>query len=278
MKFCVPFFTNFSHLDTIDEIVIKYKPKDTSLLEFLSDRRSQRIVIDINPNEETLKNFEENIESRIKFFSALRKQNPEINFVLRIPVNKKIYTSLKDAEIPFFFDTFVKDWDTLHGLLKLYPTDMYITENLGFELDKVAKILHNHNIKVRVFPNVAQSAWRKTPALKKFFIRPEDVEVYEKYVDVMELWGELNRINTYYKIYAIDRKWFGELSECIIGFDDEEFDSRHILPLFAEKRIQCGKKCFKGSKCQICNHIQDLSKTLKSKNLIITKKKSSGQS
>ena len=272
MKFCIPFFTNFNYLDTIDEIVIKYKPKDTSLLEFLSGRRSQRVIIDIKPDEETLKNFEENIEDRVKFFSALQKQNPEINFVLRIPVNKEIYTPLTDAEVPFFFDTFVKDWDTLYGLMKLHPTDMYITENLGFELDKVAEILHNHNIKVRVFPNVAQSSWSQTPALKKFFIRPEDVEIYSEYVDIMELWGELSHINIYYKIYAIDKKWFGELSECIIGFNDKEFDSRHILPMFAEKRIKCGKKCFKGSKCQVCNYIQNLSKTLKDKGLILTKK------
>lgn len=41
---------------------------------------------------------------------------------------------------------------------------------MGFELDKISKIAHNNNIKIRVFPNVAQSSWNDTQDIYKFLL------------------------------------------------------------------------------------------------------------
>ena len=64
---------------------------------------------------------------------------------------------------------------------------MYICEELGFSLDKISDILHSNNIKVRVIPNICQSSFSETNSLLTFFIRPEDIKYYIKYVDVFEL-------------------------------------------------------------------------------------------
>ena len=158
--------------------------------------------------------------------------------------------------------------DELLGYIQLGVSDVYIGDNLGFELDKVAEIAHQNNVQIRVFPNVAQSSWKETPGLKKFFIRPEDVTFYSDYVDVFEFWGtNLKKQEIFYKIYS-KQEWFGSLNEIIYELN-EELDSRYIIPRFAEKRIRCKKECLKGGKCQICDRIKELSHTLEEAHIIV---------
>ena len=56
-----------------------------------------------------------------------------------------------------FTDIYVNNWDNLLKLLDKNVSDVYIVENMGFELDKIAEMAHQKGIAIRVFPNVAQS-------------------------------------------------------------------------------------------------------------------------
>jgi hypothetical protein len=78
---------------------------------------------------------------------------------------------------------------------------MYICEELGFSLDKISKILHDNNVRVRVFPNICQSSFPETPSIKTFFIRPDDITVYATFVDVFELISDKERQRVLYKVY-----------------------------------------------------------------------------
>lgn len=148
---------------------------------------------------------------------------------------------------------------------------MYIVEGMGFELDKIAPIVHQYGTMVRVFPNIAQSAWEDTPDLQKFWIRPEDTGLYEDYIDIYEFaYDRYDQQKIYYDIYFNDKKWFGDLKEIIFGLHDS-LDSTCLLPRFAEKRIRCGRKCMKGGTCQMCNIIAQLAATLQGKNLTLEK-------
>ena len=180
---------------------------------------------------------------------------------------------LKEHKIPFFFNELIIDWDVLNGILDLGVTDVYIVENLCFELDAVAAKVHSNNTNIRVYPNVAQSSWKNTPSLKKFFIRPEDIDTYEEYVDTIEFWdGKVENQKhmewIFQKVYTKDKKWFGPLKEIIYDFDGD-LDSRFVIPRFAEMRIRCGKKCQKGGKCNICGTVEDLSKTLEKAEIMV---------
>jgi hypothetical protein len=75
-------------------------------------------------------------------------------------------------QIPFFFCNFVTTIDKMYGLMKYHPTDMYICEELGFNLKNIAKILHENNILLRTFPNICQTSFPETDGLLSFFIRP----------------------------------------------------------------------------------------------------------
>ena len=95
---------------------------------------------------------------------------------------------------------------------------------------------------------------------------------YEPYVDVMEIWAEnlvdKNNIDVYYKIYAIDKEWYGDLKEFLIDWNSN-LDNRFIIPQFAEARLNCKKRCLKGHPCHVCERIIDISKKLKEGKVIV---------
>lgn len=267
MKYCIN-YSNKSHIiDKVDEILIRYdKNKILELFtQFIPAHLNQRVIVQL---------IEENnidtIVNNLKKIISIYNENKDIKFDIQLPFyNQKFIEELKDTNLKYFFKAAANSWDKFTGLMSQNVSDIYITDELAFELDKVAEIAHKNNIKVRIYPNVAQSRWDKLSDILKFFIRPEDIKMYEPYVDVCEFYGDkAQQIDTYYKIYQEDKKWFGDLQEIIIGLDSK-IDSRYIIPRFAEKRIKCGKDCLKGGKCEMCKRILDLSEQLENAHLIV---------
>ena len=269
MKYCVEFAKSFNYIDEIDEIFIQYKSNNRALEKFIEKFKEKRILIRLN-----FEDLDEFIDSSIQvdFIKAvIDKYEANVAIVLpeyKFDGNRKVFDIFKEKGVPVFFSTMVHSWDELIGLANMGVSDIYIVEELGFELASAAAVLHERGIQIRCYPNVAQSAHPDVPDIKKFFIRPEDVELYEQYVDVFEFYGDNN--NLYYKIYAKDKKWFGDLSEIIFHFD-KSLDSRCVVPQFAEVRSRCGKKCMKGSPCRICEKVDRLAETMQENGLYFRK-------
>lgn len=261
MKYCLV-LTDIPAIEKADEILLEYNRKNLKIIDYIKEHSNQRIILNISNLDEALQYKE------IEKLNAIYVEN-KLNFSIKLPkYNEKIKDLLPNLQIPFFFDWIITDWDELLGYIQLGVSDVYIGNNLGFELDKVAEIAHQNNVQIRVFPNVAQSSWKETSGLKKFFIRPEDVTFYSDYVDVFEFWGaDLKKQEIFYKIYS-KQEWFGSLNEIIYELN-EELDSRYIIPRFAEKRVRCKKECLKGGKCQICDRIKELSHTLEEAHIIV---------
>jgi hypothetical protein len=262
MKYCIDFDRRFHYIDEVDEIKINYIKQRTDAIEFIQEYPNQTVILSIDMAAAVENND-------ISKLSTLKEEHPELNFKVEFTnFDNNLIDELKKAKFNFFFNLLINNWDTLLGVLDLGVSDVYIVEHLAFELDKVAEIVHSKGAQIRCFANIAQNAWIKDNQLKSFFIRPEDVSIYEPYVDVIHFMGEMDRMNTYYEIYHNDKKWFGNLNELILDFD-MDLDSKFIIPRFAEQRIKCGKKCLKGEKCQICERIVDLSQTLSQAGLIV---------
>lgn len=267
MKYCIN-YSNKSHIiDKVDEILIRYdKNKILELFtQFIPAHLNQRIIVQLIEEDNI-----DTIVNNLKKIISIYNENKDIKFDIQLPFyNQKFIEELKDTNLKYFFKAAANSWDKFTGLISQNVSDIYITDELAFELDKIAEIAHKNNIKVRIYPNVAQSRWDKLSDILKFFIRPEDIEMYEPYVDVCEFYGDkAQQIDTYYKIYQEDKKWFGDLQEIIIGLDSK-IDSRYIIPRFAEKRIKCGKDCLKGGKCEMCKRILDLSEQLENAHLVV---------
>ena len=197
------------------------------------------------------------------------------NIKLAIPFhNKEIIKRFNN--VPFFFSTLVSTIDQMCGLIKYHPTDMYICEELGFSLDKVSTLLHNNNIKVRVYPNICQSSFPETESLKTFFIRPEDIKAYQKYVDVFEILvsprddRQTQKARQAIVFKAYDKEeWWGKINEIIPSFNGE-LDSRFVLSSFGVIRSRCGKRCaFNPNICKICNLYNMTAEMLKKHKLTI---------
>ena len=264
MKYCLPYDETTSKSDFIneaDEWNIKYNPADKTLIKFLEVHKDKRInLITTDDLDLTESDDLEYLE-----FLCNRYSN------LYIGINKcndEIIKEIKKYKFKYYFSNlYIDDWDLLYMCIEANVTDVIIMGSMGFELDKVAKIAHEHNIQVRVFPNVAQSTVFTTSALLKFFIRPEDISWYEDYVDVCEFFGEINQM-AYYRIYKENQQWSGKLNELILEFNSD-LDSRFISPKFAEIRRSCNKNCMKGGLCRTCYRIEELSHTLEDAGLAI---------
>lgn len=272
MKYCVSFIRkNGNFLQKVDEIIIKYYSNDIiALKDFLNNHLEQRIIISIEDNLTFIKNKE------LDIFKELKDKYNYSNFALRFNIEENLLYTINDemrkSGIPYFYNTLATDLDTFTGLINSGASDVYIGGNLGFEIKDISRIAHQKGIKIRVYPNKCQTNWIGTPDIKTFFIRPEDVPSYEPYVDVMEIWAETlaekQNIDVYYKIYAIDKEWYGDLKEFLIDWNSN-LDNRFIIPQFAEARLNCKKRCLKGHPCQVCERIIDISKKLKEGKVVV---------
>lgn len=265
MKYCTNYNKKSHILDTIDEInVFLDRVEDnTTLSTFCDEHINQRVNICIEDVEKALS------ENKVKDLLDLQKEhsNLYIRFEYIVKELKEMLSYYPNSK--YYFNIKINDWDRVIGLIDYGVSDILIVEGLGFELDKIAEIAHNSGVQVRVYPNVAQSTWDDLDDLRKFWIRPGDTKEYEPYVDVCEFYGQSEKNDILYDIYKKDEAWFGKLSEIITGLN-QELDSRYIVPRFVKKRIGCGRQCLKGGKCQMCDHIRDLSENLEKAGLMIT--------
>jgi hypothetical protein len=131
-------------------------------------------------------------------------------------------------------------------------------------------------VNIRMYPNVAQAPTiceafsPEGEDIKKFFIRPEDLDQYEDYVDVIEFFGPLDKQDVLMDIYK-DGYWMGGLDELIIGFKDK-INCMNLMPDFGFYRLACGHRCDL-EKCNYCDISKSLAAELKAKDIYIKKER-----
>ena len=260
--FCLNYYPSQRYIEDAQEFKIKYRPADRTLADFLEHYKEKSIVIDVTDAFE---------ETDVDLFKGLYEKYKNFRLIIDFH-NQEHLNRVKMSGLPFFFGNFVTTVDQLHGLLFYHPTDMYICEELGFSLHKISALLHSHNVRVRVIPNICQSSFPETPSLKTFFVRPEDIPIYSTFVDVFELFSDKDRQHIIFKIYK-QGKWFGKIQEIIPSFKGD-LDSRYLLSTFGAIRSKCGKRCmYSPETCDICNRFTDLAKSFERNNIIIRKAK-----
>ena len=276
MKYCLPFFINSQYKDTVDELYIEvYETSDILRLPaFLEEHQQQRVIIVIEDYDFIIKDK----------FKMIANKMTTGNFTICMGAGWDFYLKREFANycnkynFPFFFQKGAGDWDTLRGMLDMGVSDVYVVEALGFELDKVADAVHTFGAQVRCYPDVAQSSWNGANPLYAFWIRPEDVDVYEGYIDVLESARKSKDVvksDVFYDIYGKNKFWLGDLNVLIDGLAQAgiSIDSRRIVEPWAQRRLQCGKKCIKGNSCRVCHYALSLAETLKKDDLVLTPNK-----
>jgi hypothetical protein len=254
MKYCLKYTNICTKLHHADEISIKYI-EDKGLVDFMKKFKAQRIILRINPA-----NFS---NSEIRKLIAIKKQYPEYNFSVALPYfDNALIPWFRDEKIPFFIDKPCMCWEELHYLIKEGVSDINISGPLGFEMSKVKQVLNSldRKITIRATPNKVENMIIYTPTLIGFYIRPEDVFLYEDYIDVLEFEG-LEHQDTFFAIYAEQKQFLGNLNQCIYGFQ-EQVDNKGLVSLCGERRRACGRQCLSGGRCRRCYALADIAKPM----------------
>ena len=241
IKYCLRSRLSYSFLQKADEIRVDYRDRET-IFELVGKYPGKRFIL--FPGREPF-NWEE-----------IRKYNLacESNFVLNVrSVNEALIA--KENNIKFMLNYEATScWD-LEGLVNLGAEYAYVGIPLFFDLKSAA----NYNIKLRAVPTIAYNhALPHENGIYGQWIRPEDVELYEEYIDVLEFEHcEIKREQTLYTVYAEDKKFNTRLDILVQDLGSNAIN-RLIPPDLAEARISCRQKCKTGSSCKLCYNILSL--------------------
>jgi hypothetical protein len=94
--------------------------------------------------------------------------------------------------------------------------------------------------------------------------------MYEKYIDVMEFAGPLDRLSVVYEIYK-QRQWLGNIKDLILDYNGD-LENFSIAPHFGSMRTSCHKRCMYGN-CNICTEIDKLGFNFVKADLALIKKR-----
>lgn len=268
MKYAIHYEKDFRYFSEIDEVIFDYTiNKDLSALENILPLR-KTVILRIPTTYSA--------EDMDKTLPAIQEYAKKFNIIIQCSFReqKELVTFLKHNNISFMFRDYATDFSTVYAMKNLGVKDIYIAEDLCFSLDKL-QTLRENGIRLRVFPNIAQIAPgcnTLVPEITKFWIRPEDTELYEDYIDVMEFYPPLGRDRTsvLFEIYK-KRQWLGDIKDLILSYNDSILNTT-IAPHFGKMRINCGKKCMYNN-CNICLEIANLAKKFNEANLYTIKKK-----
>lgn len=263
MDISVPYKQDFMYMDKIQEIDIKFTETSdyVNLLKFVEQFSHYRINLEIQKPD-----FD------FAFIKVLMKANSNIYLKLNgeyIPYIPK----LQEMGIRYYFTYTPGNWESLTSLIEAKPSDIYIMGELGFNLIAVKSILREYNIRVRTVVNVAlvDDPFRTLDSNRRFFIRPEDLELYAGLIDTIEFMIDSNHnLNTLFEIYIIDKHWFGNLSEIVTNLPGR-INNPNLLSEFTRKRIDCKQRCYQGSPCRLCDAFVNLANEMEDRDFHILK-------
>lgn len=258
MNYCFHYNKNNPHLSKATEWIFSYKEDNPNLImkmrELKEEGTTQRIILDLTefsgePNWDIL-------SASVREYpnSAILITKAQITFVPRMRVEN----------IKWFLLNGCYTWDMLNECIKFGVSDVYITNELGFDIKNVKSFCDRNNVKVRVYPNIAQTSaiLLTLGTYESFYIRPEDVDLYENYVDIFEFFLNEEKERVLYEIYE-DRGWRGDIDQLILNLVHVNGARNNYIPtIFGYSRLDCRKRCIYGD-CQICMNCLAASKAIK---------------
>lgn len=249
MKYSISARQTNEALSLADEIMVQYKDRNT-LLDYESKGLLDKDIVIVIPEEET--------ELDWQFLSMI---NEKFNLTIRTSDFNIAHMAL-DNNIKYFWTYEVVNWYDLRALIDIGVSQIFISAPLTFDLAKVKQFC-GENVKIRMYCNLAYENYiPRVEGIRGSYVRPEDIPLYEQYVDVMEFYStNLTSERMLLKIYKEDQTWPGNLSLLIRNLKIN-IDNRIIPADFAQSRISCGQRCMSGGVCNLCNSIFNYVRTL----------------
>ena len=237
MKCCLNNNLTKDYLLKADQIKVPYKDRH-KIIDYVEKYQNKTIILD-------LKNYNGIIEwDDIKRYKTITQNN----FI--IALNNLIYSNYcKDNNIKFYWNSPINNFYDLQALKHLGAEYALIDSPLVQNIENAAKV----GIKLRVVPNISYYAYiPREDGVCGSWIRPEDLELYENYIDVIEFEDcDTKKESALFRIYCEQKSWPGDLGVLITNLNYLGVN-RMIPREMTEKRMNCGQRCMQGSTCQLC--------------------------
>lgn len=161
-----------------------------------------------------------------------------------------ILNEILNRKYKAFLNYPIANWELVEEVKKMNMTDIWIDGPLGFDLPAIKKSVGD--IKIRIKPN-GSTNWLSYPMdITSFFIRPENLELYQEYIDVIDF-QEHNEEKEKTLLEIYQRGYFNEKLNYLIPCADCEVSNKLIPEVFGKNRLQCQQKCKVGGRsCHSC--------------------------
>ena len=224
-----------------DEIKLLYKDKGR-LRDMLTDPMGsewdQDIIIYIPMNE-------------IVDWGEMNNYKDVFNLVFAVENTRDIQMVKDQGYKDVYWAYPVSTFYELRGLLDLGVTQVLLDAPLYFDLPTVKEIC-GEDVSIRLIANKCFNNYMEhEDGICGTYIRPEDVDKYEEYVDHIEFAADdLRQERTLLHIYR-EQYWPGNLNLLLTNLK-YNVDNRGFPADFADKRIKCAHRCQRTGLCHYC--------------------------
>ena len=276
VNIATPFKLNNDEWDPIiSEYNVLFRHERNSqekLLEFAEEYPDKRINIETNKID-------------VSFLSVLNKAHDNIYIRLTDISDFQYVEVFKEKGIKFFFDVKclpANSIASLDYLLSLGVSDVYLADDLLYDLRETHLFTSSHNVGIRIVLNTVMANVPYTDQAKTPWFPPDTFHIIEKYISTVEFdcgrpfnW---NAFGVYYRAWFDRKDWHGNLNEIILGLDIDVLNDSIVGEDLIRYKIHCRHHCTNAkSHCRKCDQFVELSQKLASKNIGFNKKQVESQ-
>lgn len=137
------------------------------------------------------------------------------------------------------------------GFIRLGSYYLKLGAPLFFEWDLVTKVIPE--VKIRHTPNIAYNdGLPRLDGVSGTWIRPEDISLYDEYIDVIEFEDcDREKEQTLYSIYIEQKEW-SPILQLLISNLNYGGVNRLIQSEVTKRRLNCHQVCENGGSCTLC--------------------------
>ena len=242
MKFCLSSSLSRNSLREADEIRVKWKNKNS--IDTLVERYGEKPYILILEEDSEL------VKVELIHFDVVTGNNLIVSCK-----NIQQLKTIKDFGIKYMLDYEVPSTYELRAVADLGCEYAYVGLPLFFSLAATLDI----DIKLRVIPTrCSDHKFPTEDGICGHWIRPEDLEEYDDYIDVVEFEDcAIRREETLFKVYKEQKTWSTNLNILVEDLDSNALN-RLVNPDLIYHRLGCGQACKNYSTCHACYHALNL--------------------